>query len=106
MIITISVPASTSNIGPGFDVLGIGLSLSMIITAKIDNDNEKTIETDALPSKLTITYNGDSAHTVPLDPSLNLITKTAITVANSCNARFPASMHLDIENPIPLGTFK
>ena len=34
----IKVPSSTSNIGPGFDVLGLGLKLFLTIDVKVHND--------------------------------------------------------------------
>ena len=38
---------------------------------------------------MTITYSGDSAHTVPLDPPSNLITKTALQIAAANHVEMP-----------------
>ncbi|KAJ3334001.1 hypothetical protein HDU76_013648 [Blyttiomyces sp. JEL0837] len=92
---TITVPASTSNIGPGFDVLGIALSMSMSVIATIPAPNTA--------SGIHVTYEGDSPDTVPLDAAKNLVTKTALQVAGSCNTTLPESMQVHIINPIPLG---
>ncbi|KAJ3235190.1 hypothetical protein HDU78_005316 [Chytriomyces hyalinus] len=51
----------------------------------------------------TVSYEGDSPHTVPLDPQRNLVTRTAIQVASSYGQLLPDNMHVKIINPIPLG---
>ncbi|KAI8849238.1 GHMP kinase [Chytridium lagenaria] len=88
----ISVPASTSNIGPGLTFLGIALSKRMSVTATLP----------ASTPGIHITYTGDSAHTVPLDPTFNLVTKTALQVSQCHHVVFP-SIHVHIDNPIPSG---
>src|SRR5438046_10757170 len=35
--VTVRVPASTSNLGPGFDCLGVALALYNQVTIKLDN---------------------------------------------------------------------
>ncbi|KAJ3288922.1 hypothetical protein HDU79_004451 [Rhizoclosmatium sp. JEL0117] len=90
---TVSVPCSTANLGPGFDVLGCGLGMRMSVTCTFPESDKG----------LTVSYNGDSPHTVPLDPSRNLITRTAIQTAASFGQLLPTPMHVAIENPIPLG---
>ncbi|KAJ3073199.1 hypothetical protein HDU98_002018 [Podochytrium sp. JEL0797] len=92
---TISVPCSTANLGPGFDTLGCGLSMRMSVVVSFPQGEGA--------SGLTVSYTGDSAHTVPLDPTLNLVTKTAIQTASSFGQLLPTPMHVAIENPIPLG---
>lgn len=98
---TIKVPASTANmgnivliIGPGFDSLGAALSVYLTIIAKLQPGTDK----------ITISYSGSNADSVPLDPQQNLITKVAIYVANAYKLRLPG-MSLLIENPIPLGMY-
>ncbi|KAJ3100084.1 hypothetical protein HDU97_002520 [Phlyctochytrium planicorne] len=94
-VITITAPASTANIGPGFDVLGIALSMHMSVTATIPApDGSKGIK---------ITYEGDSPLTVPLDAGSNLITRVALQVAHCYSTTLPESMLVHISNPIPLG---
>lgn len=90
--VEIRVPASTSNIGPGFDVLGASLSLHLTLTAHVDPSLNKT----------EITYTGNNAHTVPLTVADNLITRTASYIAAVHHVALP-SMKLHIDNPIPLG---
>ncbi|RKO89301.1 GHMP kinase [Blyttiomyces helicus] len=88
----IRVPASTANLGPGFDALGAALSLHLVLTATL---------TPKVAT--TITYTGPTpCSTVPLHPFLNMITRTAIYLATAHNTTLPR-MALHIANPIPLG---
>ncbi|KAJ3260675.1 hypothetical protein HK103_000307 [Boothiomyces macroporosus] len=83
----IKIPASTANLGPGFDVMGAGLSLYL----------ELTVEKSDIT---TISYSG--LGTVPLDPKDNFICQIAVYVANAFNRTLP-HYKLHINNPIPLG---
>ncbi|KAI9102660.1 ribosomal protein S5 domain 2-type protein [Phlyctochytrium arcticum] len=89
----IRVPSSTSNIGPGFDVLGATLSIYLTLTATVYTDDDR---------ETVLTYSGDKPATVPLTLSENLITRTASYMAAAHNKRLPP-MDLHIDNPIPLG---
>lgn len=98
-MITIRVPCSSANIGPGFDV--IGLALSEFLELKVSLNDET-------PSKgshqCRITYEGLGKEDVPLDPEQNLITQTALYVLRCHEQRaFPPGTHVHINNPIPLG---
>ncbi|MCJ1307552.1 hypothetical protein MMC25_001198 [Agyrium rufum] len=99
MAIIIRVPCSSANIGPGFDV--IGLALSMYLTVKVT-----TSEASLPPSSLncSLTYEGDGADGVPLDTQINLITRCALYVLR-CHGihEFPHPIHVHVNNPIPLG---
>ena len=96
----IKVPASSANIGPGFDVLGIGLNLFLEIEVKIDP--ESNTSSDSHNAKLE--YEGDGAAGVPLQSERNLVTQTALYVMR-CNGMrdFPLGTHIRVYNPIPLG---
>jgi homoserine kinase len=92
----ICVPATSANIGPGFDVVGLSLSLYLTLTVTCGEPSS------ALPN---ITYSGEGADEVPLDPYRNLTTRVALYVLR-CNGHrsFPAdlvSIHCD--NQIPFG---
>ncbi|KAI8979085.1 hypothetical protein BDF20DRAFT_973868 [Mycotypha africana] len=94
----IKSPCSTANIGPGFDVLGISLSLYLTIDVTIYDKSSQ------LPA-FKMTYSGEGATDVPLTPEDNLITKTALYVL-AANGIFELSanpLHLHVDNPIPLG---
>ncbi|KAJ3283819.1 hypothetical protein HK104_010218 [Borealophlyctis nickersoniae] len=97
--LTISVPASAANIGPGFDVLGMSLSLSLVLTAEIP--------LPATPGPIEITYfepptPDTPPKNVPLTVEDNLITRTALHLASAHKKELP-SMKLHIHNEIPLG---
>jgi homoserine kinase len=92
----IRVPATSANIGPGFDVVGLSLSLYLTLTVSSGEPSS------ASP---TITYSGEGADEVPLDPYRNLTTRVALYVLR-CNGHksFPpdlVSIHCD--NQIPFG---
>ncbi|KAI9143065.1 homoserine kinase [Paraphysoderma sedebokerense] len=99
--ISISVPCSTSNIGPGFDVLGLSLDLHLTLKATV---NLTRPSSPSSPPAINITYTGQEPSTVPLIPSENLITSTALDIlAKHGHSNFPFDMDLHIHNPIPLG---
>ncbi|KAL6928498.1 Trihydroxynaphthalene reductase [Hanseniaspora valbyensis] len=99
----IKVPCSSANIGPGYDVLGIGLSMYLTIECTIDSAN---IDSLSHNNNCIIEYTKDSEgyESVPLEADKNLITKTALYVLRCNNIRsFPTGTKLIIHNPIPLG---
>ncbi|EGG10293.1 uncharacterized protein MELLADRAFT_94527 [Melampsora larici-populina 98AG31] len=92
----IRVPSTSANIGPGFDVLGLALSLYLTINLQIDSNST---------SKLTqLTYEGLGSNEAPKDPYQNLITRVALYVLRSNQIKsFPNGLTLHIENQIPFG---
>lgn len=82
------VPASSANLGPGFDALG--LALNLYLTCTIDYSNDLTVRATGL----------DVAH-IPQDES-NLIWQTALEVAGSQGTNLPC-IRLDVHNEIPIG---
>jgi homoserine kinase len=98
----IKTPSSSANIGPGFDV--IGLALSVYLELHVTIDRSKT--SSDLPLNCHITYEGqgEGSTDISLDPSSNLITRVALYVLR-CNGQrnFPVETHVHIKNPIPLG---
>lgn len=97
---SIKVPSSSANIGPGFDVLGIGLNLFLEIEVKI----LPGVDTSADPYNCKLTYEGEGSDNVPLASNRNLVTQTALYVLR-CNQveTFPMGTHIHVKNPIPLG---
>lgn len=93
----IHVPATTANVGPGFDVCGIALSLSLTLTVTIPSDGSGS----ATP---VIEYSGLDSANVPLSPYENLLTRVALYVlrSNGINA-FPNGVHIHAHNEIPFG---
>ncbi|CAI7657594.1 unnamed protein product [Penicillium pancosmium] len=97
----IRVPCSSANIGPGFDVIGLALSLHLELRVTID-DSKPSSE---LPLNCAITYEDQSKSTesISLDPEVNLITRVALYVLRCHNQRaFPIETKVHIVNPIPL----
>ena len=82
------VPASSANLGPGFDALG--LALDLYLDCRI---------TPA--ATLSIAAHGRDAGGIDCTPA-NLIWATACSVAASAGRELPP-IHLDITNAIPLG---
>jgi homoserine kinase len=100
-IVQIRVPCSSSNIGPGFDVLGVTLSLYLTLTVKI---LPKHSNLPNFNEHIVLTYSGEGSSHVPLSISKNLITKTALFVLASNNINgFPSPMIININNEIPFG---
>ncbi|KAJ5643049.1 Homoserine kinase [Penicillium longicatenatum] len=98
----IQTPCSSANIGPGFDVIGLALSLHLEL--KVTVDDSKT--SSELPLNCQITYEDLSKSTeqISLDPEVNLITRVALYVLRCHNQRaFPVETKVHISNPIPLG---
>lgn len=100
----ITVPASSANIGPGYDVLGIGLSLYLELEVTIDS--KQALDTNDDPNNCKMSYSEDSEgyKTVPLSSDANLITRTALYVLRCNDIRsFPSGTKVHVRNPIPLG---
>lgn len=99
----IKVPSSSANIGPGFDVIGLALSIYLELHVTIDRSKS---DPSKLPLNCRITYEGqgEGSPDISLDPSSNLITRVALYVLRCHGQRiFPAETHVHIVNPIPLG---
>jgi len=99
---TIRTPCSSANIGPGFDVIGLALSIYLELDVTIDRSKSSSNE----PLNCRVTYEGQGEGTtdISLDPSVNLITRVAIYVLRCHGQReFPVETHVHIKNPIPLG---
>lgn len=88
MYTTVRVPASSANLGPGFDALG--LALSLYLTCRFRPSDH-----------LRIRVSGRDAADIPCDET-NLIWQTALRVASDVQASLP-QIELDICNDIPLG---
>uniref|UniRef100_A0A060T8N9 Homoserine kinase n=1 Tax=Blastobotrys adeninivorans TaxID=409370 RepID=A0A060T8N9_BLAAD len=97
---SINVPASSANIGPGFDVLGIGLSSFLRVSVVVNASQAEGTD----PNNCKITYKGEGEAGVPLVSDENLITRTALYVLRVNGIRsFPVGTHVHVDNPIPLG---
>ena len=89
MHITIRVPATSANLGPGFDALGLALDLwnETVITLAIEH---------------TIQISGEGAEKLSLGEN-NLIIQSAQKLADCAGKRLPP-FHVDCVNKIPLSS--
>ena len=85
---TLRVPASSANLGPGFDALG--LALGVYLTCRFRRSEA-----------LSIQAGGRDAASIPITAD-NLIWQTALSVAQAHRLTMPA-IELHIHNEIPLG---
>jgi len=83
----IRVPATSANIGPGFDVVGLSLSLHLTLTVTF-------VPTDEPHSNPPILeYTGEGSDEVPLDPYKNLTTRVALYVLRCHDIqKFPTTL--------------
>lgn len=86
--ITVTVPATTANLGCAFDCAAIALSLHLRVSVISD-------------AGFAVTYRGPNAESIPLDNS-NLIVKSMYHYEARAGKTLP-SARLEIENEIPLG---
>ncbi|KAK2461718.1 hypothetical protein APHAL10511_006181 [Amanita phalloides] len=94
----IRVPATSANIGPGFDVVGLSLSLYLTLTVAYPS------EPQAVYLAPTLSYVGEGADEVPLDAYKNLTTRVALYVMRCHGIRyFPSHLSIHVENDIPFG---
>jgi homoserine kinase len=89
--ITVTVPATSANLGPGFDCLGLALTL-----------HNEAIFTETADTQLTISIQGDCAGTIPTD-SHNLIYQAADKTFAYLGKR-PSGLHISQCNTIPVGS--
>ncbi|MEM7331409.1 MAG: homoserine kinase [Chloroflexota bacterium] len=87
--IKVSVPATSANLGPGFDCLGMALSL-----------HNETIFSKA--DRLSFEIGGVDARKIPADET-NLIFTSALTLFDRLGKR-PFPMHIQQQNHIPVGS--
>jgi len=86
--VTVTVPATTSNLGPGFDCLGLALSLR----------NELTLELRDEEGHATVEISGEGAETLPRDEH-NVLVKAARLILPKT---LPGRLHFKCVNRIPL----
>ncbi|MGA8852451.1 MAG: homoserine kinase, partial [Aeromicrobium sp.] len=87
--VTVRVPASSANIGPGFDALGLALTLHDEITAEVTDDG------------VSIDVIGQGAGSVALDES-HLVVQ-AMRGVFALLGEDPAGLRLTCRNAIPHG---
>jgi homoserine kinase len=91
MQVTVTVPATTANLGPGFDCLGMALSLHHTVT----------FTTTPSPG-IAISASGEDAHKIPTGDD-NLVWQSAKRLFERFG-RVPAGLRIVQENEIPVGS--
>ena len=89
--IIVRVPATTANLGPGYDCLGLALD--------IWNEIEFSVSGNAL----SIEIEGEGANQLPID-STNLIFKCMHTLARQMSTLLPEGLHIKCTNRIPVSS--
>lgn len=85
--VRVRVPASSANLGPGFDALGMALAIHDTVEVAVTSGNTKVVVT------------GEGAETVPTDDS-HLILRALRTTADALGVELPG-VSLRCENAIP-----
>lgn len=73
-VLSIRVPASSANLGPGFDALSIGIGV--YLTVKVHVEEAKEAPT------LSLSYDGVSASAIAVNVEANLLSKTVSLIIN------------------------
>ncbi|MCA9921425.1 MAG: hypothetical protein KC421_03585, partial [Anaerolineales bacterium] len=99
--VTITIPATTANLGPGFDCLGLALGLYNYVTFTATDETEP--QSANLPAgRFHITVEGVDAAKVPTDSS-NLVAQTATLLFDLLGKR-PSHLQIHQHNNIPVGS--
>lgn len=85
--VTVTVPGSSANLGPGFDTLGLALSVY------------DTVEVEIIPSGLEVEVFGEGQGEVPLDGS-HLVVKAIRAGLKAADAEVPG-LRVVCHNNIP-----
>ncbi|EGD41344.1 homoserine kinase [Nocardioidaceae bacterium Broad-1] len=92
--VTVTVPATSANLGPGYDSLGLALDLRDELTAEVVSTSSTTGE-----RTLEVTVEGAGEGTVPLDES-HLVVRS-MRAAFDIIGKQPAGLRLHCHNRIP-----
>jgi homoserine kinase len=97
--VTVTIPATSANLGPGFDCLGLALGLYNRIT--FTAVSASSMQAVSHPT-LTISITGVDAAKLPTDKS-NLVYQSACHLFDKIGKR-PSGLHISQENNIPVGS--
>lgn len=89
--VTVSVPATSANLGPGFDCLGLALDLRHDVTFTVRDT-----------AGLRITAEGEDAEKIPLTED-NLVFQAADIIFRHLDWQ-PTGLHIHQQNKIPIGS--
>ena len=88
---TVRVPATTANLGPGFDCLGLALDLW--------NDTRFSLEGDGV----VVTARGERSETLPTGAT-NLVARSFLRLCVEAGVAAPAGLRIDCEVRVPLSS--
>jgi homoserine kinase len=94
--VRIQVPASSANLGPGFDALGVALALHDVVTATVTSE-----VTDPQDPEVIIECTGEGADAVPRDAS-HLVHRALVRGFEAMGVPLPG-VRLSCVNAIPHG---
>lgn len=89
--VEVRVPASSANLGPGFDSVGLALGIWDTCTATVTDEPGVVVDVE-----------GEGAGEVPRDGS-HLVVRTMVRAWEELGATTPAGLHLHCVNTVPHG---
>lgn len=89
-IVSVSVPATSANLGPGYDALGLALEIRDQVTAQLTGDN-----------LITVVVSGEGAGKLPTDAT-HLVAKTIIDACKAFGTEV-SGLRVECKNAIPQG---
>lgn len=89
--VSVRVPATTANLGPGFDCLGLALDLWNVTTLRLGGKGVRVRVRGEGTGRLSETAE-------------NLVARSALELFQRIQGRSPAGLEIDCENAIPLGS--
>ena len=89
-IVSVSVPATSANLGPGYDALGLALEIRDHVTAQFTDDN-----------LTTVVVTGEGAGKLPTDAT-HLVAKTIIDACKAFGTEV-LGLRVECKNAIPQG---
>src|SRR5688572_22404760 len=95
--VTVRIPATSANLGPGFDVLGMALHLHNEVSLSAD---PKAFSTFRHTPRVVIDIEGEGAMTLPRNHK-NLVYRAAAQVFEKVK-KWPEELHIRLVNRIPM----
>jgi homoserine kinase len=89
-VVRVRVPATSANLGPGFDCFGLALARYDVVTAGL------------IPDGLGVEVDGEGADDVPRDES-HLVVATLLRAFGDWTGRRPSGLRLGCHNSLPHG---
>ena len=103
MNVTVRVPATTANLGPGFDALGLALDLWNEAEFSLPVPQSGAVGRKAEGGGLVVEISGEGQGVLRTD-SGNLLVRSARMLFERSGQAFPAGLHICCKNAIPLGS--